>query len=211
MDRFKYWDKKQAKYEKLSWIDKPTSFAKFAVKFFPKSGHILELGGGQGSDARFFAKAGYNVLCTDFSKKALKIAEAKTGKLKIKFQNLDLAKGKLPFKDESFEIVYASLSLHYFDEKTTQKLFNEIHRILKPKGVFAMMANSMDDPEITNFEKIDKFFYRDDLGLTKRYFTVQYLEEKLKGKFETRILDNKGTMHLLQKTQKLIRFIGVKK
>lgn len=211
MDRAKYWDEKQAKYEKLSWVNKPTAFAKFAIKYFPKSGKILELGGGQGADARFFAKAGYDVLLTDFSRKALEIAKAKRGKLKIRFKNSDLAKGKLPFADNSFEIVYSSLSLHYFDEKTTQKLFNEIYRVLKPKGVLALLVNSMDDPEIKNFEKIDEYFYRDPLGLEKRYFTLEYLEEKIKGKFEIKVLDNKGKMHLLLKTQKLIRFIGIKK
>lgn len=43
---------------------------------------------------------------------------------------------KLKFNDNEFDIVFANFLIHFFNEKDTQKLLNEIHRILKPNGLF---------------------------------------------------------------------------
>lgn len=48
----------------------------------------------------------------------------------------------LPFKDKSFNLVFANLSIHYFDKKTTMNLLKEIKRILKCNGYFIGSVNS---------------------------------------------------------------------
>ena len=45
-------------------------------------------------------------------------------------------KEKLPFEDNSIGLINANLSIHYFDMENTIKIFNEIHRVLKPNGLF---------------------------------------------------------------------------
>src|SRR5580692_453642 len=47
------------------------------LKEFPKSGHILELGGGTGEDAAFLAETGYEVFLTDPSPTMVALAKAK--------------------------------------------------------------------------------------------------------------------------------------
>ena len=47
------------------------------LREFPKSGHILELGGGTGEDAAFLAEAGYEVFLTDPSPAMVELAKAK--------------------------------------------------------------------------------------------------------------------------------------
>jgi len=47
------------------------------LRYFPKRGHILELGGGTGEDAAFLAKAGFDVLLTDPSSTMVALAKAK--------------------------------------------------------------------------------------------------------------------------------------
>ena len=39
-------------------------------------------------------------------------------------------------------MVFANLSIHYFDEETTLALSKEIHRVLKPGGLFIGSVNS---------------------------------------------------------------------
>jgi SAM-dependent methyltransferase len=51
------------------------------LREFPKSGHILELGGGTGEDAAFLVKAGYEVLLTDPSPTMVSLATAKLSPL----------------------------------------------------------------------------------------------------------------------------------
>ena len=134
MNAKSYWNNKHLDYAKKDWIDKPTIFAQFVLGYLPKSGKLLELGAGHGQDSRFFTKKGFSVISTDFSETALKFIKEKSAKegLLIRTKLIDLSK-KLPFENNSFDIVYAHLSLHYFDKTTTVELFNEIFRILNPE------------------------------------------------------------------------------
>jgi len=77
IDARRYWIGGHKKYLTTPWINKPTIFATQVVKHFPKKAKLLDLGAGQGQDSRFFAKKGFEVLCTDFSDIALKIAKEK--------------------------------------------------------------------------------------------------------------------------------------
>lgn len=213
MEMKQYWDNKHTFYSKADWAEQPSNFSIFSLKYFPTSGNILELGAGQGQDSRFFAQKGYRVTSTDFSKLALDISKERSQKANINNINytfVDMQKGKLDFQDSSFDIVYSHLSIHYFDEVTTIKLFKEIARVLKKDGIFAFIVNSMSDPDTRNFEKIDEYLYRDPLGLQKRYFTIDYARQRLENLFKIIILDAEGTVQDPNKPDYLIRFIGKK-
>lgn len=78
----------------------------------------------------------------------------------------------LPFANNSFDIVYAHLSFHYFDQKTTFGIMNEIERILKPGGVFAFLTNSIHDPEYNTGNLLEKDFFL--IGkVIKHYFSIE--------------------------------------
>lgn len=203
-----YWEKQHLKYAATDWINKPSLFAEQVVQYFSPSGRLLDLGTGQGQDARFFARHGYAVTATDTSEQALKFAREAIAaeKLSIDLKNLDHSQ-PLPFADKSFEIVYSHLALHYFDNTTTGNIFSEIQRVLVPSGVVAMLLNTWEDPEVTESQKIEEGFYRSPDGLEKRFFTVEYLVEKIINKFEPILIDAQGqTYKDILKT--LIRFVG---
>src|SRR3989344_6173763 len=105
MNPLDYWQAKHPEYSKKDWIHKPTIFATHAVKYFPPSGRVLELGAGQGQDTLYFAKAGYEVVAADFSEFALAQLQNKlSGNLSelITTQVLDLSHS-LTFPPESFD------------------------------------------------------------------------------------------------------------
>jgi SAM-dependent methyltransferase len=205
-----HWDKTHKAYSKKDWIDKPTIFAEFALDFFPESGKLLDLGAGQGPDSRYFANQGFSVTSVDFNDLALELSKEKAEKesLKIEFMKLDVS-NKLPFDDESFDIAYSHLALHYFSDEITREIFREISRILKPGGIIASLFNTVDDPEILDpaFVKISENFYRDPGGIEKRYFSVDYIEEITGDLFIPMILDNEGETYK-DEIKTLIRFIG---
>lgn len=204
-----YWNKKHKEdYSKADWAHKPGIFAKQAVKYFPKKGKLLEIGTGQGGDADYFQSLGYEVVATDYSDAALK--SAKTRIKNVEFKNLDTSKG-LPFDDESFDIVYSHMALHYFDSKTTKRVFADIHRVLKPNGIFVTITNTIEDPEIKekDYKKIADGFYQDPKGITKRYFSFKSMSTFTKDLFETLLLDNKGQTYK-DDVSTLIRFVGKK-
>lgn len=211
MDAKDYWEEKHKKYAKEEWINRPTIFAKFAIKYFPKNGRLLELGAGQGQDSRFFASKGYKVTATDFSSEALGLLKEKTNAegLSIETKEVDISKD-LPFLNQSFDIVYSHLALHYFDDETTRKVFSEIHRILKGGGILSALFNTIDDPEINESKKVEEGFFETPSGILKRYFSVDYLQDITNGLFEVVIADAKGETYK-DEIKTLVRFVGRKK
>lgn len=207
-----FWDKKHDKYATQDWITKPTIFATEAIRFFPKNGKILELGCGQGADSIHFAKNGYEVLATDFSPNAIELAKKQTPaelKDKIHYSVEDI---KQPLNSgQSFDIIYSHLSLHFFDQERTMKLFDEIYQLLKPSGIFATIVNSLNDPETKVFKPIGPEYFEDAEGQTKRYFSVESLS-KLTSKYKTLLLDDKGETwkDKMKGVHGLIRFVGQK-
>jgi len=124
------WSKLHKSHKQQDWVDKPSFFAEQAIKYFPKQGAVLELGAGQAQDGRFFASKGYRVTATDIADTALESAEQKTADKAVLIDlKKDDLQAELPFESESFDVVYAHLSLNYFDRETTIVLFGEITRV----------------------------------------------------------------------------------
>jgi len=173
---------------------------------------VLELGAGQGQDGRFFAEHGYEVMNTDLEQVALDLDKQKLPlelASKCTLRQIDLRE-KLPFTDASFDVVYAHLSLHYFDAETTKWLFGEIRRVLRPGGVFAFFTNSTTDPQYGTGEQIEADNFLSD-GMAKRFFSVRSAGGFAAG-FDVKLLDGQGETYkdAAKGVHNLIRFIGTK-
>lgn len=186
------WQDLHDRYEDQNWIGKPSLFAETAITYFPTKGKVLDLGAGLGQDSRYFAYHGYEIVSTDLEETALEQSKSRLTdeiKRKVAFQKVDLRE-ELPFDDVSFDIVYAHLSLHYFDYETTVRLFDEIQRVLKPGGVLAFLTNSVHDPQYNTGSKIeDDYFQIGDKQ--KRYLSVDTARSFTKY-FNVYLLDDHG-------------------
>lgn len=205
----KDWNQQHLKYVDKEWINKPSLFSQEAIKFFPSAGNLIDIGCGQGQDSRFFSKQGYQVTGIDFSEEGINFANKKSAGMDIDFRILDIAK-PLPFEDSSFDIVYSHLALHYFDNATTELIFNELKRILNPGGILAILVNSIHDPQFNTGEKVEEDYFVIG-GMLKRYFRKEKLLNFSSG-LETLILDENGETYVdwAVSVSNLIRFIGKK-
>lgn len=206
------WDKQHHLYHETDWIDKPSIFAKWVTKYFPNNGSLIDLGGGQGQDSRYFCELGFKVTLVDYSDAALYYFERKTDtETRNKVINIkhDLSE-PFPFQDESYDIVYSHLALHYFDTKTTQQIFDEVHRILKPNGTFTALLNSTTDPEYYE-KKVNRQGLIKIDDMYKRYFNLENIKPFIT-KFETIVLDNQGETYKDRDkgVENLIRYVGKK-
>jgi SAM-dependent methyltransferase len=207
------WQEIHSHYKASDWIDKPSLFAEIAISYFPKSAHILELGAGQGQDSRYFAEHGFTVVSTDLEDSALELNKSKIPeniKSKIEVQKLDL-RGEFPFNSESFDVVYAHLSLHYFGRETMYVILNQITRVLKPGGIVAFFVNSTSDPEFGTGKQIESELFQID-GMTKRYFSLESARSFFAEYYDVILLDNFGETYkdAAKGVHNLIRFIGSK-
>ena len=205
------WSDLHKTYEQQDWIDKPSIFAEQAIGYFPKKGKVLEIGAGQAQDSCFFAAEGYDVTASDIEDTALELAKNKAleKSVKIECKKVDLRE-ELPFENGVYDVVYAHLSLHYFDTETTLRLFGEIQRVLKPGGVFAFFVNSVNDPEYKTGIELEPDYFM--IGkMAKRFFSEQTAREFAKW-FEVNLLDERGETYkdTAKGVHNLVRFIGKK-
>lgn len=136
-----------------------------------KNSTILDLGCGIGADTLYLIERGYKVLSCDFSTAALKNIQNNISNSKTLY--LDMMK-KFPFRDNSFSLIIADLSLHYFDNNTTIHIMNEIKRILKQNEILLARVASIND---INFgagvgEKLEKNYYFEG-AYNKRFFDLE--------------------------------------
>lgn len=125
----------------------------------------------------------------------------------VNLQLLDLTK-RFPFEANTFDVVYAQLVLHYFDDDMMHKIMKEIKRVLKPGGVLACMVNSTKDPEYN--EKLeDSEGLINVEGLIKRYFSVDSLKPFVQD-FEPIVFDEQGRTPKddAVNTSGMVQFIG---
>lgn len=159
-------------------LGETNAFAKRAAKELEPQAHVLDLGCGTGKDALFFAAQGHVVTAMDFAESAL-------AALRTMAERRDLAVttvcgdigAKLPFKDGTFDAVYAHLSLHYFDNAHTARVFREVHRVLKKGGLFFVKCKSVDDPLYGKGERVgeDMYVYEH----LRHFFRKEFMEQML--------------------------------
>lgn len=205
------WQDIHQNYKQQDWIDKPSIFAEQALPYFPKGGKLLELGAGQAQDGCYFAEQGFSVISTDLEDSALELAKQKVADkgASVEIQKVDLRE-ELPFDNESFDVVYAHLSLHYFDHETTMRLIGEVQRVLKPGGVLAFLVNSVNDPEYKQGEEIEPDYFQID-KTAKRYFS-EATARKYTQYFDVNLLDELGETYkdAAKGVHSLVRFVGAK-
>ncbi len=133
-----------------------------------KNFEILDLGCGIGADTLYLIERGFKVLSCDFSLEALE--NIKKNISNSQTQYLDMIE-TFPLASESYALIIADLSLHYFDNETTIHIMSEIKRILKNNGILLARVASVKD---FNFgagigEQLEKNFYFEG-DYTKRFF-----------------------------------------
>ncbi|MFH0701321.1 MAG: class I SAM-dependent methyltransferase [Candidatus Woesearchaeota archaeon] len=155
---------------------------------------ILDVACGFGDHARILSQKGAKqIIGFDLSQKLIKYAQ-KSKILRTEFVVGNMDK-EFPFKKNTFDVVICSLAIHY--TKNLDKLFAQIYRLLKPKGIFVYstghpifnMINSSPKhilgilkdgtKKIINGDYFNESFQKGDLGtlgwMKMRNFTHQTL------------------------------------
>lgn len=178
----KHWDGLHLKGVLDYFSADPSPFAYEIAELLPPYQKILELGCGTSSDSNYFSQLSHKVLAVDFSDVAIEKNREFYRNDNLTFEVMDISK-HLPFKSNSFNLVYARLSLHYFTDDTTREIFDQITRVLKSGGLFAFVCKSVSDPKYGEGKMIERDMYELE-GHVRHFFSKKYTEKLLKEKFE---------------------------
>jgi len=116
----------------------------------------------------------WQIIGLDYSKKQL-------GWTRKKYTQSELINGSataLPFEDRKFDFVYAINSLHHLESKQDQQnAFEEVHRILKVRGLFIIHEMNTTNPLVFIFmryifPKLRSIDKGDEIWLTKKQVEI---------------------------------------
>ena len=117
--------------EYAPWMSRLMGFEKF------RGARLLEVGCGMGTDLLQFSRGGARCVGIDLTPRSIEITQHR-----FKLYGADgafmISDGEnLPFRDESFDVVYSNGVLHHTPD--TEGAIREVHRVLRPGGVAKVM------------------------------------------------------------------------
>lgn len=180
----KRWNEIHSKSSDSGW---PSKYAQEKEQLFPRESVVCDLGGGTGNDAIFFLKNGHKVILIDISDYALKVAQdkAKAENLseKLEVKHMALGLHKIPLTDQSVDVVYSRLTLHYFPASDMVRIFKDIARTLKPEGKAYITVKSDQDRQEMDYLKNTASQYEPGVfienGQLRARFSIEQLKEIL--------------------------------
>lgn len=184
------WNRKHAEGQHDWFADSPSGLATILTKMLKKGSTILEIGCGNGRDARYFANNSMNVTATDFSRVAIEKNLKSNTKHSLKFSVLDI-RDPFPYSNNSYDAVYSSLALHYYSDKKTREIFHEIHRVLNEDGLIAFSCKEYDEVRMKGAKIVEPDIYVDKNGHVLHAFSERYINELCNGLFEIIVLESK--------------------
>jgi len=117
--------------EYAAWMPRLMEFEKF------RGARLLEIGCGMGSDLLQFARGGARCTGIDLTPRSIEITRHRFSLYEAN-ANFMISDGEhLPFRTESFEVVYSNGVLHHTPD--TAGAIREVHRVLRPGGVAKVM------------------------------------------------------------------------
>jgi len=115
-----------------------------------KSWRALDVATGGGHVAYTFAPHVARVWATDITQEMLDLVKGEAEKRGLSNIRTTYAKAEaLPFEDASFDLVTCRIAPHHFD--SIPHFLDEVHRVLAPGAVFAMVDNVVPDGSVGDY------------------------------------------------------------
>ncbi len=155
----------------------------------PGRGRLLDAGCGSGKYAVPLRMRGFDVVALDVSQRALRIVRERCDSRKI---NLDLLAAnvyQIPFKEDSFDVIWCYGVLQHLLLKEREYAIAEFSRLLRKGGMMFIEVLGEEDMRYGGREVELNTFSRKN-GIIYHYFNKNELERMLGG-FSCRIIESR--------------------
>jgi tellurite methyltransferase len=178
MNQIEVWDDSWSKIIDHNLSETP--FAKIVFERIKERDYktLLDVGCGDGKDSIYFAKNGFEVTATDFSKVGISTLSEANEKENLGISVIVKDTRKISF-EEKFDVIYANLSLHYFIDKETREIISKLSNMLKEGGVFCIKCKSIEDSQFGQGEVVEENMFLIN-GKQIHLFSEEYLRDLLK-------------------------------
>ena len=150
-----FWDRNAGRYDRFMRKDRAAYETMYGlIRPVVKGKTVLELATGTGLIAKSIVNAAAHIEATDASVEMIAEAKRDNQSAKLYFSVQDMF--RLPYADESFEVVIVSNALHIVPQP--EKALAEIHRVLKDDGV--LIAPTFTHAENSFFGNSKAFFLK---------------------------------------------------
>ena len=157
-----HWDEY---YKKDNIPDYPSPFAEYVANKLSNQQTILEVGCGNGRDAKFLASQGHLVTGLDRSGEAIELCKKlySDDSLEFFFGTItDIAK----INKKKYDLIYSRFVIHAMSLNEEIKILNMSHKLLNKDGQFFVECRSINDPLsrkgdiLSNTERIEGHYRR---------------------------------------------------
>lgn len=178
------WDKS---HERIPKDKRPSKYAEEVQSVIPDHAHVVDVGGGAGADTWLFLQHGHPVTLVDISAKALETAKERAAQSGLEVSlatfQADFNQDLLPLADDSADVIYSRLALHYFLPDRTAAIYRDLLRVLKDGGQAFITVKSPDDADEmaylrTTTQEVQPNVFSENGDIKSRY-TVDQLKEIL--------------------------------
>lgn len=117
-----------------------------------RSVRLLDIGCGLGESSAYFAGEGALVIAIDLSPEMARTAEKVAVFQGTRVAAVVASADELPFGGGSFDAVYVANAVHHLPDR--EKFFREVHRVLRPGGIFASWDPLRYNPVINAYRRM---------------------------------------------------------
>lgn len=181
------WDRQHARRgtvgpEATSLRDVPNEGAQIFASHLTRLSTILEIGPGNGRDARYWASLGHHVICADISQVALdqltQIAQEQGLLDRLTPVQHDISAGELPTDERVLDGFYARSALH-IDDQTTMTFAGRLNKRLAKGATICIEGKSPNDHKISRSINVGDGLALDqwENGHLRRIWTPEFMQE----------------------------------
>lgn len=163
------------------WENKVNSIILKALKFLKtkQALKVLDLGCGQGKEAFFLAKKGFDITAVDSSKIAIKQIKEKTRNNKLPINAIYCDAANYKIKNSEYDIIAAMNVMQFLEKEEVVNLIKNIKTSLKNNGLIVLSAFTTKDASRQSKKKLRYYFKPGEMKRYFKDFKILYYSEKI--------------------------------